>query len=129
MQVNEILTIGARLKQERERLGMSQGRLAEAIGLKSKQAQSNYERDVSDPPNDYWKKASKLGLDVAYILTGTRSGQAAQVADLKSEAPAPYLVRGRGAPPEGDELMDTLELLRDTASRAIELLRKERGDG
>ena len=65
---------GKRLKEERERIGVSQARLAEACGV-GKTAQYTYERGVRQPSLSYMEAAEKLGVDSYYVFTGTRTGK------------------------------------------------------
>ncbi|MCV2220551.1 helix-turn-helix domain-containing protein [Pseudomonas mercuritolerans] len=65
--------IGSRLQEERKRFGMTQGEIAEAIGV-VKRTQANYEAGTSDAPASYLSKlAVQFGFDVPYILTGVRT--------------------------------------------------------
>lgn len=65
---------GKRLKEERERLGLSQARFAEICGV-GRTAQFNYERGERHPASVYLDAAEKLGVDVHYVFTGTRKGK------------------------------------------------------
>lgn len=65
---------GKRLKEERERLGLSQLRFAEACGV-GRTAQFNYERGERQPSVSYMDAAEKLGVDSLYVFTGTRKGK------------------------------------------------------
>lgn len=69
------LEIGARLKEERERLDMSQTQFA-AVGEASKRAQITYEKGESTPDAVYLNALSKVGVDVQYVVTGVRSSAA-----------------------------------------------------
>ncbi|MBI4740723.1 MAG: helix-turn-helix transcriptional regulator [Betaproteobacteria bacterium] len=62
------MSIGKRLKQERERLGMTQEQFANACGVR-RRAQSTYENDERSPDSNYLESASSIGVDVAYVLT------------------------------------------------------------
>ncbi|MDQ7775391.1 MAG: S24 family peptidase [Paracoccus aminovorans] len=62
---------GARLLEERNRLGLTQPQLAEVGGV-SKGSQILYEKG-SAPTADYLSAIAGFGADVAYILTGERS--------------------------------------------------------
>ena len=64
--------IGARLREERERLGMSQTQFA-GLGEASKRAQINYEQGDSTPDASYLAAVSRVGVDVQYVVTGVRS--------------------------------------------------------
>ena len=63
------MTIGARLREERIRLGVSQTELAVACGI-AKNTQLNYEKDERSPDAKYLAAAEALGIDVCYVLLG-----------------------------------------------------------
>lgn len=65
------MSIGARLKAERVRLGLSQPELA-AIGGVSKNTQVAYEKDASHPDAAYLAATAKAGIDFIYVVTGRR---------------------------------------------------------
>lgn len=62
-------TFHDRLREERERVGLSQSALAEAGGVK-KLSQHTYEKGVRSPTADYLVKLAGTGIDVPYLLTG-----------------------------------------------------------
>lgn len=65
--------IGARLKEERERLGYSQLDFA-AVGGASKRSQIDWEQGKLVPNAEFLALvASELGVDVLYVLTGSHS--------------------------------------------------------
>jgi len=66
-------TIGERLKEERERLGLTQTACGEAGGVK-KLAQIQYEKGASFPTARYLAEAAAAGVDVLYVITGSRGG-------------------------------------------------------
>jgi transcriptional regulator with XRE-family HTH domain len=63
---------GKRLKEERERLGISQADFATACGV-GRTAQFNYESGKRSPDGDYLNAAGEFGIDVGYVLFGERS--------------------------------------------------------
>lgn len=65
-------TIGERLKEERERLGLSQPAFA-ALGGAGKHSQINYEANRRSPDGEYLSAVAKHGVDVLYVLTGQRT--------------------------------------------------------
>ncbi|MEN8512126.1 helix-turn-helix transcriptional regulator [Burkholderia sp. RS02] len=65
------MTIGARLREERERLGLNQTKFGELGGV-SKKAQIDYEKNVFSPNARYLEAVANGGADVLYILTGMR---------------------------------------------------------
>jgi len=64
--------LGKRLKEERERLGLSQVKLAELCGI-GKTTQYMYERGERDPTAPYMQLAAKAGVDMFYVLSGSRT--------------------------------------------------------
>lgn len=64
-------TIGERIREERERLKLSQSALA-AIGGVGKHSQINYEADRRYPDASYFAHIADAGADVLFILTGRR---------------------------------------------------------
>lgn len=65
---------GKRLKEERERLGMSQEKFGKACGV-GKTTQYLYERGERHPASLYIDAAAKLGVDTSYVMTATRKGR------------------------------------------------------
>lgn len=69
------MSIGSRLKAERERLGMTQTEFAKiaadngAPGA-TRQSQAKYEKDLSVPSATYISALATAGVDVLYLLTG-----------------------------------------------------------
>lgn len=66
------MVIHDRLREERERLGMSQDAFGEIAGVR-KQAQHLYEKGERHPDTRYLAAIAAAGADVLYILTGQRS--------------------------------------------------------
>jgi len=75
------LSIGSRLKEEREKLKMNQTDFG-AIGNVTKQAQINYESGRRVPSADYLAAIAALGVDIQYIVTGIRSLNVAEVQQI-----------------------------------------------
>lgn len=65
-------SIGDRLREERERLGLSQAAFG-ALGGVLKQAQFNYEKSERFPDAAYLEAVHKAGADTHYVITGERS--------------------------------------------------------
>ncbi|AAY92830.2 XRE family transcriptional regulator [Pseudomonas protegens] len=63
--------IGSRLRQERERLGLSQKVFGEIGGVEAN-AQGKYESGDRAPKADYLSRVAAKGVDVLYVLTGSR---------------------------------------------------------
>ncbi|CUI71400.1 helix-turn-helix transcriptional regulator [Achromobacter xylosoxidans] len=68
----DIHPIASRLKEERERLGMTQPVFAEAASAK-KRTLIDWEKGVSSPTAVQLAALATIGVDVAYVLTGSRS--------------------------------------------------------
>jgi len=66
--------IGARLREERERLGISQALFSWNAGV-SRMSQVNYESGKRTPGAEYLRTVAEAGVDVLYVVTGKRSGQ------------------------------------------------------
>ncbi|WP_145538908.1 helix-turn-helix domain-containing protein [Yersinia alsatica] len=64
--------IGLRLREERERLGLSQVAMGDIGGVK-KLTQLKYEKGESCPDASYLALLAKFGLDVQYVVIGVRS--------------------------------------------------------
>ena len=67
-----MLNFGERLKKERNALGMNQQAFADKAGV-SKTTQFNYEKGTRQPDAGYLAAISEMGVDVMYVLTGSRS--------------------------------------------------------
>lgn len=65
-------SIGERLKEERERLGLTIPEFAEAAGSK-KNTVIDWQKDVSSPPAIKLSALTSIGVDVMYVLTGQRT--------------------------------------------------------
>lgn len=66
----QMIGIGSRLRQERERLGLSQKAFG-VIGGVEANAQGKYENGDRAPKADYLSRVAERGVDVLYVLTGT----------------------------------------------------------
>lgn len=78
------MSISDRLREEREKLRLSQTAIAE-IGGVQKRAQINYESGERLPDAGYLAAIAAAGADVCYILTGQRSQAAAEIDLLPSD--------------------------------------------
>lgn len=65
------MDIGNRVRAERERIGLSQTDFGVAAGV-GRQTQFNYESGKRVPDGDYLAAAARLGVDVQYVITGSR---------------------------------------------------------
>ena len=96
------MSFGARLKEERKRLKLTQSQIAAEVGT-TKSTQLLYEKDAMRANSDYLAAIAQRGLDVAYILTGERGG----VQLTEEEAEMLSLIR-RAAPEVRATALDVL---------------------
>ncbi len=68
--------IGHRLRQERNRLKLSQSALGTIGGVETN-AQGNYESGARFPKADYLMRITQAGVDINYVVTGVRLPEAA----------------------------------------------------
>ncbi len=66
------MSIGKRLKEERERIGYAQPAFA-AIAGTTKKSQIDYEKDATQPKAGYLADIAGVGVDVTYVITGIRT--------------------------------------------------------
>jgi transcriptional regulator with XRE-family HTH domain len=64
--------IGQRLREERNRLKLSQSALGTIGGVETN-AQGNYESGARSPKADYLLRITKAGVDIHYVLTGVHA--------------------------------------------------------
>lgn len=64
--------LGNRLREERDRVGMTQPVFAEAAGAK-KRTLIDWEKGVSSPTATQLEALAEIGVDVLYVLTGRRA--------------------------------------------------------
>lgn len=76
--------IGLRLRQERNRLKLSQSALGSLGGVETN-AQGNYESGARSPKADYLLRIAEAGVDINFVLTGKRS-QDADAANAETTA-------------------------------------------
>lgn len=116
----DLKSIGARLRTERERVGLSQEQLAEVAGT-NRMTPSRYEQGSHVPTLGFLASIETAGVDIGYVLTGKRSivslglddaallGRAMAVVD-------DLLEKHRFAPSEEVRGRLVLQVLRDATS-------------
>jgi len=80
------VSIGKRLREERDRLGYSQPKFAAFAGT-TKKSQIDYEKDITQPKAGYLSAIAEVGVDVAYVITGIRSN--VETPPSQATTPAP----------------------------------------
>ena len=115
-----------RLREERERLGLSQEKFG-AIGGVLKRAQINYEKGERHPDSTYLTAIAAAGADVLFILTGQRMGysmsqsQSTGAALVAAESKTAYgAVRGTQLTPRQAALLDNYEHTDEQGKQIIE---------
>ena len=73
--------IGERLRAERQRVELTQGELAQVAGV-SKTSQVNYEAGSRSPDAEYLSAIAGSGIDVLFVLTGSRGIEGASSDDF-----------------------------------------------
>lgn len=97
-------SLGLRLKEERNRLGLSQPALADQLGSVKATVQ-NWEGSggrETQIPADKLEVCAKLGMDVQYILTGVRS---TNLKDVAEESGIYKIDKGVGAMSREEEVL------------------------
>lgn len=74
--------VGDRLREERDRLGQNQTDFGTAAGV-SRGTQKAYELETSSPDVRYLSALQSMGVDVHYVLTGSRLSP--ELGSLKAE--------------------------------------------
>ncbi|OYQ75251.1 hypothetical protein B9T15_02505 [Wohlfahrtiimonas chitiniclastica] len=72
IKVNQMTTVGERLKEVRDALKLSQKAFAEIAGVGA-HAQMNYEKNERKPDSSYLERIAQAGCDIQYIITGIPS--------------------------------------------------------
>ena len=94
---------GDRLKEERNRLGYSQTDFAKMVNASYK-SQLRWEKNESSPNADALKIWAEAGLDILYVVTGTRSKNINYISKMSLEKQA---------------LLDAYDRMSDENKRAI----------
>lgn len=112
-----MVSLGERLREERERLGLSQTQFGDLAQV-TKKTQMLYEGDQRSPKADYLTSIAAQGVDVQYVLVGNRSVPESQPLGLPVSEPAPDLspvkmydieaAAGAGRSFEGEPVQTTL---------------------
>ena len=115
-------TIGERLREERDRLALSQPAFAEVGGVQ-KRAQINYEKNERYPDAAYLAAVAEAGVDVLYVLTGQReqkmTGQSyAATSQHMTESANPVTKSGAVPQIDSKRLARILDLLEAHAAQA-----------
>lgn len=105
--------VGARLKEERERLGFNQPDFA-AIACTTKQTLFSWESEHSSPKADQLAAYEAKGVDVYYVLTGQRVGLATTLSARESTLLENYRV----IPEAGKLALDTTSAMMAGSSPA-----------
>lgn len=77
--------VGARLREERTRLHLSQAAFADVAGV-TKTTQGNYETNKRSPDATYLATIAASGVDVQYVVTGQRATDSGVAIDAVKSA-------------------------------------------
>lgn len=99
-----------RLKMERERLGLSQSRLADLASV-GKTTVINWEKGASSPDATQLHAMATEGIDVLYVVTGERSQDAAEIDLLPADERVLIDAYRRCSPDARRHLIQTAALL------------------
>lgn len=69
---NQMVPLGERLKEERQRLGLNQTEFGQKVGV-TKKTQGLYEQGDRSPNAEYMAAFAQMGGDILFVLTGERS--------------------------------------------------------
>ncbi len=69
--VCSVRKFGERLRDEREKIKMSQNEFGKKCGV-TKLTQFRYEKSKRSPNIEYWQALHDLGIDIVYIITGKK---------------------------------------------------------
>jgi len=123
---------GARLREERKRLGLNQEQLAEVAGVK-RLAQAQYESEAREPRLSYLSAISSAGANLYYLLYGKEANESSlsgeQQADVERRAFAyieEYVDTQCGGHLHSDGRVVLFRILRSHLARA--LLKGEEGN-
>ena len=83
-----MVSLGERLREERERLGLSQTQFGELAQV-TKKSQMLYEGNQRKPKADYLTAVASQGVDVQYVLTGDRLVSSGRAIGLPAREPSP----------------------------------------
>lgn len=98
------MNLGARLKEERERLGYNQTDFAALAGA-SKHAQINWEKGVAAPNAVALGAWAAAGLDVLYVVTGQHAGGGTSALPALAPDEAALLDNYRHSPKEQQDIL------------------------
>lgn len=98
---------GERLREERDRLELTQQEMADAAGVR-REMWSKYERGVAVPGGDVFDALARMGIDLMYVLTGMRVSEAQKPIETPLSPREQTLLKNyRGADDEGRRAVET----------------------
>ncbi|WP_425536129.1 helix-turn-helix domain-containing protein [Achromobacter denitrificans] len=123
--MGNILHIGDRLRAERERLGLNQTEFAERAGV-TRKTLFGYESGERSPSADALAAWAMIGLDVLFVVTGSRS--CAPPSPISSEHEA--IIRDyEASSPDGKEAIRRLAAATALGAAVIQGGRRSRSHG
>lgn len=110
--MNNLDTVGKRLRAERTRLGFNVREFAKKGGV-GVGTQSRYENDESPPKSEYLNKISNLGVEIFWIMRGSKEDDA-----VRDQRAALY-------PPEIREFIEDYQLCPDSVKESLRAIAAE----
>ena len=117
----DLSAVGARLREERKRLGLTQAELAERVGV-SRAAVVTYESGRTPPDVSLMDRLKELGVRTSYVLTGlTEMESAAEALDWNLARTLMNRIvkyaQSNNIDLEPDQLVDLMQILYPSAAR------------
>jgi transcriptional regulator with XRE-family HTH domain len=117
--------IGQRLREERERLGLSQEALGEALGGLSPKTIYHYEIGKSPVPSDFLDAVARVGFDVEYLIfarrPATRTQEQVELVRKAVAFAAEFCKDPKGRPlPLGDETIERIMFAYEAIAPAVD---------
>ncbi len=117
--------VGARLRQERERLGLSQEAMATLCGV-SRPTQYRYESGRQAPDSGYMTAAAAVGVNVPFVLSG---GTASLAVKLSTRETALVDLWRLSTPPVQDAVLRLLKGTRPHSAKPRKTVIKQKAVG
>lgn len=113
--MNDLDTVGKRIRSERTRLGFNVRDFAEKGGI-GVGTQSRYENDESPPKSEYLNKISALGAEILWIMSGSEEDD-----EVRDKRAAPY-------PPEIRNFLENYQLCPTSVKASLRAIAEEAAD-
>ena len=106
--IDQMGTIGSRIREERARSGLNQEEFAR-LASQSRKSQARYESDERAPDTNYLAALDKVGVDVMYVVTGRRADHLGSPAKNGRSFEATFVQPNASKPLQGDVELHSTE--------------------